>query len=231
MRETTLEGQAADVVENKREMNGSLKQIGSLLSKDTVYTRLFATAYPKSKKTGIGRKEITAAIAAYVRTLSILNSRFDDYMRGNRAAMDSEEVNGFNLFMGRARCGTCHYMPLFNGALPPLYTKMDAEVLGVPATPNGSQVDGDHGRNAITHAITDDHAFKISTVRNATQTAPYMHNGVFANLEEVIDFYDKGGGAGMGLNVPNQTLSIEPLRLSAKEKRELIAFIKSLNNR
>ncbi|MHB8209208.1 cytochrome-c peroxidase [Mucilaginibacter sp.] len=231
MRETTLEGQAKDVIESKHELNSSIKHVSTVLSANAVYTRLFAAAYPQSKKTGIGQKEITGALTAYVQTLSILNSRFDEYMHGNQAAMDAEEINGFNLFMGKAKCGTCHYMPLFNGALPPTYTKMDAEVLGVPAKLNGNQVDSDPGRGAITHATTDDHAFKVPTVRNAARTAPYMHNGVFANLEELVDFYNNGGGAGMGLKVPNQTLSSQPLRLSTEEKHELIAFMKCLNNR
>jgi len=228
LRENTLEDQAHDVIESKQEMRGSLKQTGIRLSQDKDYSQLFATAYPKS--TGIGRREITGALAAYVRTLSILNSRFDAYMRGNTAALNTGEVNGFNLFMGKAKCGTCHYMPLFNGALPPLFERMDAEVIGVPATANGNIIDDDLGRNAITHATSDDHAFKTPTTRNAAKTAPYMHNGVFATLDEVIDFYDKGGGAGIGMKIPNQTLSREPLNLTPKEKQELVAFIKCLDN-
>ena len=230
MRVNSLEGQAHDVIESKPEMRGSVKQLSARLSRDTFYSRLFAEAYPQSSMTGIGQKEITGAIAAYVRTLSVLNSRFDAYMRGNRSAMDTDEVHGFNLFMGKAKCGTCHYMPLFNGALPPSYMKIDAEVLGVPAAPKGRLIDDDRGRNGITHATVDDHAFKISTVRNAALTAPYMHNGVFSTLEQLIDFYDLGGGAGMGIKIDNQTLSAEPLKLSVKEKEDLIAFIKCLNN-
>jgi cytochrome c peroxidase len=65
--------------------------------------------------------------------------------------------------MGRARCGTCHYMPLFNGALPPLYTKMDAEVLGVPATANGAKIYSKSWTKRNYHATTDDHAFKTPT--------------------------------------------------------------------
>src|SRR6202012_2798176 len=187
--------------------------------------RLFAAAYPKNEKTEPGLREITGAITAYVRTLSVLNSRSDNYMRGQATAMNTDEVNGFNLFMGKARCGTCHYMPLFNGTLPPSYKKMEAEVIGVPADAKGTRLDDDAGRNAITHASVDDHAFKTLTVRNAARTAPYMHNGVFATLEEVIDFYDKGGGAGMGLKVPNQTLPGDKLNLTDKEKKDLIAFI------
>ena len=77
------------------------------------------------------------ALAAYVRSLVRLNSRFDDYMRGDTAAMTAQEVRGFNLFMGKARCGTCHYMPLFNGAFPPRFVKVDAEIIGVPQTAKG----------------------------------------------------------------------------------------------
>jgi len=231
LRENTLEGQSKDVIESKDEMHGSIKLTGEKLSNDAVYKQLFAAAYPKTEVTGIGQREITGAITAYVRTLSVLNSRFDTYMRGDPSAMDADEVNGFNLFMGKAKCGTCHYMPLFNGALPPLFKIMDAEVIGVPAAPNGNIIDGDRGRYSISHAGPDDHAFKTPTIRNAARTAPYMYNGVFASLEEVIDFYDKGGGAGMGIKINNQTLSAEPLNLSVIEKKELVAFIKCLDNK
>jgi cytochrome c peroxidase len=230
LRENTLEGQAKNVIESKPEMHGSIQLASDRLSDNADYKRLFAAAYPKNEGTGIGKKEITGAIAAYVRTLSVLNSRFDSYMRGNPSAMNADEVNGFNLFMGKAKCGTCHYMPLFNGALPPLFQRMDAEVIGVPADAKGTMIDADRGRYSITYAIPDDHAFKTPTIRNAARTAPYMHNGVFASLEEVIDFYNNGGGAGMGIKIPNQTLSAEPMNLSAKEKQELIAFIKCLDN-
>ncbi len=72
-------------------------------------------------------------------------------------------------------------------------------------------------------------AFRTGTIRNAKYTAPYMHNGVFRTLEEVVDFYDAGGGQGRKLNVTNQTLAADSLKLSQGEKKELIAFINSLN--
>jgi len=73
------------------------------------------------------------------------------------------------------------------------------------------------------------HAFRTSTLRNAANTKPYMHNGIFNTLEEVIDFYDGGGGAGHKLIVPNQTLAADSLQLTATEKKQLLAFLKSLN--
>jgi cytochrome c peroxidase len=133
--------------------------------------------------------------------------------------------------MGKAKCGTCHYMPLFNGTLPPKYFASDAEVIGVPASPADTAIDPDPGWFNIIRIASFKHAFKIPTVRNAARTAPYMHNGVFATLEDVMDFYNDGGGAGHGLRVANQTLSSDSLHLTQTEIKEVIAFIKSLNSR
>jgi len=74
-------------------------------------------------------------------------------------------------------------------------------------------------------------AFKTPTVRNAAITAPYMHNGVFTTLEEVVDFYNKGGGKGLGYKVDNQTLPFEELKLNKKEESALVAFMKSLTDK
>ena len=73
-------------------------------------------------------------------------------------------------------------------------------------------------------------AFKTPTVRNIALTAPYMHNGVFNTLEEVVDFYDRGGGAGLGFGLPNQTLPEDKLNLTQFEKKALVAFLKTLND-
>ena len=75
------------------------------------------------------------------------------------------------------------------------------------------------------------HAFKTPTVRNAALTSPYMHNGVFTTLEQVMDFYNKGGGAGLGIKIENQTLPFDSLSLTRKEQDDIIAFIKSLNSK
>jgi cytochrome c peroxidase len=230
-RVNTLEEQVADVVQNTDEMHGSLKKAADKLWRQKAYRQLFIEAYPKTNRIGIDTFEITSAISSFIRSLTFFNSRFDDYMRGDKSAMNESEISGFNLFMGKARCGTCHYMPLFNGALPPDYIKMDAEVIGVPGSKYSRLIDTDKGRFNISHFPTLKYAFKTPTLRNAARTAPYMHNGVFSNLEEVIDFYDKGGGAGLGIKIDNQTLSADKLQLTKKETGDLIAFIKTLNSK
>jgi cytochrome c peroxidase len=83
---------------------------------------------------------------------------------------------------------------------------------------------------AITHAALHRHAFKTPTVRNVAVTGPYMHNGVFRTLDEVVDFYNRGGGTGIGLRLPNQTLPPQRLHLTRRERRDLVAFLGSLTD-
>jgi cytochrome c peroxidase len=143
----------------------------------------------------------------------------------------AEERRGFNLFMGKARCGTCHFAPLFNGTVPPGFTESEVEVIGVPARASRhAPLDPDRGAGASDRAPLHDFAFKTPTVRNVAVTAPYMHNGVFRTLAEVVEFYDAGGGAGLGLRVPNQTLSADSLHLTLREKRDLVAFMRALTD-
>jgi len=231
LRTNTLEDQANSVVGNPLEMHGSMQLAAKRLWQSKTYRQLFAAAFPIKNRIGIDTLEVMNAIGSYVRSLTLLNSRFDEYMRGNKTAMNQQEINGFNLFMGKAKCATCHYMPLFNGSFPPRYMIVESEVIGVPKTADGKMIDNDMGRYAILKTPAFKHAFKISTVRNAARTAPYMHNGAFTTLNQVVDFYNKGGGAGLGLNVDNQTLPLGKLNLSQKECDEVVAFIKSLDSK
>lgn len=231
LRASSLEEQVRDVVSNKQEMHGSLGELAERLSKDSVYRPLFTRAFPGSSTQPVDTFEIMNAIGSYVRSLAGLSSRFDRYMRGDAHALSRDEVNGFNLFMGKAKCATCHYLPLFNGTVPPKYTISDAEVIGVPAKRHGTAIDPDPGWYDIVKIASFLHAFKTPTVRNAARTAPYMHNGVFGTLDELMEFYNDGGGKGMGLDVKNQTLAPDSLHLTPPEIRDIIAFIGSLNSR
>ena len=228
MRTTNLENQVEDVVSNKDEMHGSLNEALLKVKENNEYFRLFKDAYPQIDQ--IQLKHLQNALASYVRTLTGLASRFDLYMRGDAKQLNQEEKLGFNLFMGKARCGTCHFMPLFNGTVPPAYKKIESEVIGVPKTKGGEVLDDDAGRYAIYQLDPYKNAFKTVTVRNAALTAPYMHNGIYNSLEEVVDFYTKGGGAGLGIEVKNQTLPFDKLDLNRPEQQAIVAFMKALSD-
>ena len=144
---------------------------------------------------------------------------------------------GFNLFMGEAACGTCHFAPTFAGLVPPFYRESESEVLGVPAASpmtGATELDADPGRVASGQPLDGvdfyAYSFKTPTVRHAAETAPYMHNGAFATLGEVVDFYEAGGGAGLGLDVPHQTLPFDSLALDDGDRADLVAFMEALSD-
>ena len=123
-------------------------------------------------------------------------------------------------------------MPLFNGVTPPFYRTSEAEIIGVPATADLTRptLDPDVGRANVEDNPLNRFAFKVTSLRNVARTAPYMHNGVFETLEQDIEFYDRGGGVGIGLTLPYQSLPPTPLKLTKAEKRDLVAFLGALTD-
>lgn len=230
-RTNILENQLDEVVHNEKEMKGSLKESVKTLRNDVKYAALFKEAYPGEKIT-IVEFNIANAISSYVRSLVSFNSRFDKYMRGDKKALNTEEKNGFNLFAGKAKCATCHFIPLFNGLVPPVFTETESEVIGVPQTKDKKNpvLDPDTGRFGFTTSVIHRYAFKTPTLRNIALTAPYMHNGVYTTLEEVMEFYNNGGGKGLKIAPENQTLPFDKLNLSPKEIKDIISFMKSLTD-
>lgn len=228
-RVTFLEDQVHDVIANPAEMGGAFDHIVAAYTKDKVFRKSYQQAY---RSNTITAANIKYALAAYVRSLTAMNSPFDRYMRGDEQAMTAQEISGFNIFMGKAKCGTCHFMPAFNGSVPPYFEKMESEVLGIPQTPDTlhAKLDLDSGKYHLYKIPHQLHSFKTTSVRNAAVTAPYMHNGVFTTLREVIDFYNRGGGAGLGFELDNQTLPPDPLGLTEREKKDLEAFIGALTD-
>lgn len=176
--------------------------------------------------------ETALALSAYVASLNPLNSAFDHYIAGERKAMTTAQIKGFNLFMGKAQCGTCHFAPYFNSLVPPYYKVSELEIIGTTKDDNFKKpdYDNDMGRFDLYKIHFYKQAFKTPTVRNAEKTAPYMHNGSFKTLQSVLDFYNKGGGAGLGLNIPEQTLASKPLNLTKEECNQIIQFIHSLTD-
>lgn len=225
-----LEQQALDVIHNKNEMNFDIREAKARLQSNPIYAAKFKAAFALERDQKISEYAIQKALTEFEKTLVGMNSRFDQYINGDRKALNEDEKVGFNLFEGKALCGTCHFFPLFNGTVPPLFKESEFEVLGVPSNKEGTQLDSDKGRGKIIQQEAFFGAFKTPTVRNVEITGPYMHNGVFTTLEEVVDFYHKGGGAGMGLKINNQTLPFDSLVLNDTEKRQLVAFMRSLTD-
>lgn len=219
--------QAGGVVSNPIELNS---HPGEVLDK-VMSCRHYREAFRKLLKYTPEEKKVTiehvySAVTYYYSQFSQYAAPFDHAMNQKQELMPSA-IQGFNLFMGKAKCGTCHFVPLFNGVKPP-YTGSEFEVIGVPADTMFSRLSADSGRYGV-HASSETlHAFRTGTIRNIFRTAPYMHNGIFNSLDAVLDFYNQGGGLGKGLPVGNQTLPADPLQLTSQELQSLKDFMRTL---
>lgn len=229
MRSVTLESQSSDVITNVDEMHGNMEDIVEHLNKDEVYSASFKKVFNTTKPIEV--RQLENALASYVRSLAVFKSRFDLYMRGDYTQLSEQEKRGFNLFVGKGQCATCHFIPVFNGTVSPYFRSSEQEILGVPKDIAGTELDSDLGRYVFNTDLEQlKHSFKTPTLRNINESGPYMHNGVYNTLEEVMDFYNKGGGVGLGLEVENQTLPDAPLDLTDEEMNAIIAFMKALSD-
>jgi len=228
-----LEQQAEHVIYNKDEFNTSYESIIKKLKTKQEYRKAFKAAFKNGE---INKENFSKALSSYVASLYSYESDFDRFMR-NEKEISSDAKKGFNLFMGKANCATCHFAPNFSGLVPPFFNENESEVLGITAKPISQkplELDADQGR--INSPVKKENSwiyeksFKTVTVRNAAFTKPYFHNGAFNTLEEVMDFYNEGGGEGLGLQVKNQTLASDKLNLSQTEIKQIIAFLNSLTD-
>ncbi|MAZ28268.1 MAG: cytochrome-c peroxidase [Cytophagaceae bacterium] len=233
LRSLSLDDQLGHVIQDHLEYDTSYEEIVHKLNTGKTYKQAFKNVF---KTDTITRYQFSSALMSFLVSLRSFNSPFDQYIRGEAPGTSTDVKKGFNLFMGKANCATCHYAPTFSGLVPPLFRENETEVLGVLATPNSGMVDVDDGRfnNGVHNedkAIFEK-SFKTMTVRNAALTAPYFHNGAYASLEDVLELYNQGGAAGMGLaaQVPQQTLPAGKLNLSPKEMQQILAFIESLTD-
>ncbi len=224
-----LEGQIVDVIKNEDEFHTNFKELEEVVKSDKEYKKLYNTAYPNKK---ISDFYIRNAIATFERTLVPFNSKFDRNINGVENTLTQEEVLGFNLFTGKAKCVTCHFAPVFNGTVPPDFKDTEMELIGTPEKSDtiNAAISKDLGRFYIYKTEERKHFFKTPTIRNVEKTAPYMHNGVYKTLEEVVDFYNRGGGAGIGINQELQTLPTDQLNLTKEEQKALVAFMKTLTD-
>lgn len=230
LRSQDLENQIEDVMKNPEEFNLSPLEIKNRLAKNQSLLQMFSKAFPDVKE--ITPFEIRNAIASYVRSLMPFESKIDNYFKG-KANLSVSETNGFNLFSGKAKCATCHFIPLYNGTIPPWYNNSESEVIGVPKSIawTNTTVDSDLGRYSVNQIEQFRFSFKTPTIRNIEKTAPYMHNGVYNTLDEVIRFYELGGGNGIGMDLEFQTLPFDNLELSEQDKVDLVSFLKTLTDK
>ncbi|CEJ71704.1 Cytochrome c551 peroxidase precursor [Chryseobacterium oranimense G311] len=228
-----LEQQAEHVIYNDDEFNTSYEDIIKKLKTKPEYKKAFRTAFKDGK---INKENFSRALSSYVASLYSFDSDFDRFMR-NEKDISEDAKKGYNLFMGKANCATCHFAPHFSGLVPPFFNENESEVLGITAKPVNQfpiELDSDMGRGNSPvkkeKSWIYDYSFKTVTVRNIALTRPYFHNGAFNTLEEVIDFYNEGGGEGLGLKMKNQTLPPDKLDLTKTEIRQIIAFLNSLTD-
>lgn len=177
---------------------------------------------------------ILNAVAAYVRTVNSRNVPFDDFLSGDTQALNEQAKNGYRLFIGKAGCVRCHGGPMLSDGdfhaigvpdsedlfLEPLRHITFRRFLKTFGVTGYARYDHDPGLSAVTHDPRDDRKFRTPSLREVARNRFFMHNGMFASLEEVIEFYNQGGGDNGELG---------PLGLNGGEKQALVAFLESLS--
>jgi cytochrome c peroxidase len=224
----TLERQMEQPLFNEHPLEMGLKrddrELIEWLKEEQGYSAAFRESFPKEADP-ITISNVLKAIATFERTLISGRSPFDRYVYDDdRAAFPEGARRGMRLFYSdRSGCARCHFGLNFSGPItqhgkpaPPLFAN------------NGSAVKDDEGLAAETKRPQDLGRFRVPTLRNIALTAPYMHDGRFATLEEVIDHYVAGGKRAEAIGVIDS--QIRPLQLSAEEKRDLVEFLENLTD-
>lgn len=213
----TLENQAFEPVSNPIEMNGDWKTIETRLNNHATYPDLFQKAFGITRIDSI---HVVKAIAQFERTLISGNSKFDDFLLG-KTTLTPQEENGFAIFMDESK-GDCFHCHGSNNN--PLWTDNSFHNNGLDA------VFLDLGLGAITGDPADNGKFKTPSLRNLTYTAPYMHDGRFATLEEVINHYSEGLQASSTIDPLMKKVNQGGVQLSLEDKADLKAFLLTLSD-
>jgi len=222
-RSENLKEQALIPVEDHLEMNESWEQVVLKLAYHPNYPELFRAAFGISTPGEITKELVVRALAQFEETLISSNSRFDQVVWQNKGWLTDAELRGKQLFffeesqlINHPGCSHCHFDPLFGDNSYRNNGLDDAENLTDFV---------DIGRGEITGNIFDNGKFRVPTLRNIALTAPYMHDGRFETLEEVLDQYASGGHG-----VANEDVNIAPFELNEQQKADLIAFLHTLTD-
>lgn len=204
----SLEAQVLQPIQNEKELYLSLDELEARLRQDKEYHQDFETVFGQQPNAN----DVARALASFVRSLLVGDSPYDQYLLGDRDALSRASQRGLKLFRGKANCTACHAGPNL--------TDEEFHNTGV-AWKDGKL--HDEGRYAVTEEEADRGAFKTPTLRQVSQTDPYMHDGSLATLADVVERYNQGG-----VSNPQLDREIRPLTLSEQEKRDLVAFLESL---
>lgn len=208
-RAKTLEEQAVGPIQAAGEMNQNMDDLIKELNAIPEYVSLFKKVFGSS---GITSSNIGKAIATFERSIVSNNSPYDKYEQGGQSAMSPSAIRGMDVFFGKGKCAICHSGPAFT----------DSGFHNIGVKQHGP-LKQDDGRFNVTKEDFDKGAFKTPGLRHITKTAPYMHDGSEATLEDVVEFYDRGGDMD-----DNKTPLITKLNLTSKEKKDLVEFLKAL---
>ena len=215
-----LEDQAKGPITNEIEMNENPETLVKELKDIPEYARRFDAAFAGTDGSAVSLENVQKAVASFERTLTANNSPFDRFVKGELGALTPEQRRGFNLFRsGRTRCFECHGLPTF--------ANRDFKIIGVP---DADPSQPDYGRFDVTKGEGNKFGFKVPTLRNVVLNAPYMHNGRFKTLEEVLDFYAAGGGPGVGFKDATVDDKIHTYSITPEEKQDMIAFLCALTD-
>ena len=212
-RAETLEQQAGGPIENPLEMNLPLTEAVKKLNQDLNYFRYFKNIYHENPN----KENLVNALASFERTLESGDSPFDKFMHDDTTALSESAKRGQKIFNVKGKCFDCHYGPDFTGD--------EFKNIGLY---NAKELN-DEGRYIVTKNKKDMGKFKVPGLRNVALTAPYMHNGMFKTLREVIDYYDTPQQFVKG-SVNSDSLLLKPLNLSEQEKSDLLEFLKCLTD-
>ena len=223
----SLEEQALAPIFNEEEMNfPDAKELIARLRAIPAYREMFARAFGfNSKQDGseITMQNVARAVAAFERKLNITETAYDSFVKGQDDKLTTGQLRGLVAFFGQGQCAACHIPPHFHDGI--------LSSTGVPvSSEKGAPLDGDPGFGAVIRRQDGFGMFKTPGLRNVSQTAPYMHNGAFKTLEDIVEFYNDGGGRGRGLDVFSQDTKVEKLNLTDQQKKDLVSFLKSLDS-
>jgi cytochrome c peroxidase len=213
-RAASLEDQVHFPVEDSNEMSLPFATAVSRLNASSSYVKYFRKIFGKEPTA----ENLAAAIAAFERTLETSKTPFDRYMNDDEKAISAAAIRGREVFMGpKAKCFECHFSPDFTGDEFRNIGLYDGRTLK------------DEGRYTISHNKEDLGKFRVPGLRNVGATAPYMHNGMFRTLKEVIEYYDDPYKV-VPQPVNMDTLLAKPLGLTATEKEDLEQFLLTLTD-